>query len=364
MPDKSKWKSTLNEYIKQNDPGRVEKANAWKVAIGLQDVDGLKTSEYLLDTARDNIEGKIDFDSANARISRYYEEKEERNELAEEKEADIVSARIAQLLSNKTFTFSPASLQKIHEHLFKGIVSKAGKFRTYNITKKEWVLNEDTVIYSDYRDIVQTLNYDFDQEKSFKYTGLDKKEFIEHISKFTSGIWQIHPFPEGNTRTVAVFIIKYLKTFGIDINNAPFEENSWYFRNALVRANYNNFDKNVYETTEFLERFFSNIIVGSDYELRKRYLHVDYVQSANPKCSDCTLKEKKLLELVNKNKKITQKELSEKLGVSLRTVKNMTASLQSRGYLTRINGKRYGEWVVNVNLQDKSITHHLEPDGF
>ena len=131
-----------------------------------------------------------------------------------------------------------------------------------------------------------------------------------------------------------------------------------------MRANYNNFDKNVYETTEFLERFFSNIIVGSDYELRNRYLHVDYVQSANPKCSDCTLKEKKLLELVNKNKKITQKELSEKLGVSLRTVKNMTASLQSRGYLTRINGKRYGEWVVNVNLQDKSITHHLEPDGF
>ena len=181
MPDKSKWKSTLNEYIKQNDPGRVEKANAWKVAIGLQDVDGLKTSEYLLDTARDNIEGKIDFDSANARISRYYEEKEERNELAEEKEADIVSARIAQLLSNKTFTFSPASLQKIHEHLFKGIVSKAGKFRTYNITKKEWVLNEDTVIYSDYRDIVQTLNYDFDQEKSFKYTGLDKKQFFNFI---------------------------------------------------------------------------------------------------------------------------------------------------------------------------------------
>ena len=352
MSDKKQWKSTLNEYIKQSDPGRIEKANAWKVAIGLQDVDGLKTSKYLLDTAKDNIEGKIDFDSANERISRYYKEKEERNEQIEEKEADIVSARIAQLLSSRTFTFSPASLQKIHEHLFKGIIDKAGKIRKYNITKKEWVLNDDTVIYSDYRDIIPTLNYDFGQEKAFNYNELDKQDFIKHISKFTSGIWQIHPFPEGNTRTTAVFIIKYLKTFGIDINNKPFEDNSWYFRNALVRANYSNFEKNIYETTEFLEKFFSNIILGSRYELKNRYLHVDYSQSAKMALWNGTLDENRVLLLIKNDSKITQQEISDATGLSLRTVKRIISKLQSENVLTRINGRRYGEWLINVSLKD------------
>jgi len=353
MSENKQWKSTLNEYLKQGEPDQIEKTRTWKVAIGLQDVDGLKTSEYLLNTAKENIEGKIDIDSANLKINRYYEEKEERNEAADEKEADIVSARIAQLLSNKTFTFSPASLQKIHEHLFKGIIRNAGKLRTCNITKKEWVLNEDTVIYSDYRDIVSTLNYDFDQEKNFKYTGLDKKDFIEHISRFTSNIWQIHPFPEGNTRTTAVFIIKYLKTFGIDINNTPFEDNSWYFRNALVRANYNNFEKDIYETTEFLEMFFSNIIIKSNYELKNRYLHVDYAQSAKMALWSGTLEEENVLTLIEENSKITQKEISDRTGLSLRTVKRIISKLQAENVLTRVNGKRYGEWLVEASLKDR-----------
>ncbi len=353
MSKKSEWKSTLNEYLKQGEPDRIEKAKTWKVAIGLQDVDGLKTSEYLLDMARDNIEGKIDIDSANLRISKYYEEKEERNELAKEKEADIVSARIVQLLGNKTFTFSPASLQKIHEHLFKGIINKAGKIRAFNITKKEWVLNNDTVIYSDYRDIIPTLKYDFDQEKSFNYRDLDKQEFIKHISGFTSNIWQIHPFTEGNTRTTAIFIIKYLKTFGIEINNTPFEENSWYFRNALVRANYSNFEKDIYETTEYLEKFFSNIILNSNYELKNRYLHIDYSQSAKMALWSGTLNEEKILKLVKNNPKITQQNISDNTGLSLRTVKRIVSKLQKVNVLVRINGKRYGEWLVKVNLQDK-----------
>lgn len=348
MSNNTNWKTTLNEYIKQNDPDRIEKTNAWKVAIGLQDVDGLKTSDYLLDTAKDNIEGKIDFDLATARINKYYEEKESRDEHTEEKEADIVSARIAQLLSNKTFTFSPVSLQKIHEHLFKGIINNAGKFRTFNITKKEWILNDDTVIYSDYRDIEPTLKYDFDQEKTFNYSGLDKQDLIKHISKFTSNFWQIHPFPEGNTRTTAVFIIKYLRAFGIDTNNQPFEDNSWYFRNALVRANYNNFEKNIYETSEYLEMFFSNIILGSEYELKNRYLHVDYDQSAKMELWNGNLKEKELITLIINNPKITQQEIADNMTVSLRTVKRIISKLQSDGILTRIKGKRNGEWIVNI----------------
>ena len=350
MSDRSQWKATLNEYLKQGKPDQMKKARNWTIAIGLQDVDGLKTSDYLLATAKDNIEGKTDIDSANLRISRYYEEKRERNEPAYEKEADLVSVRIVQLLSHETFTFSPASLQKIHEHLFKGIIDKAGRLRPYNITKEEWVLDGDTVIYSDYRDIVPALNYDFDQEKAFQYTGLDKMEFIEHISRFTSGIWQIHPFPEGNTRTVAVFIIKYLKTFGIDADNTPFEESSRYFRNALVRANYNNFDKGIYETTEYLERFFSNIILKTDYELKNRNLHVDYSQSVKLAHWSGTLEEKKVLALIKENSGITQKEISDRTGLSLRTVSRIMSKMQEENVLFRRNGKRYGEWIINEEI--------------
>nr|WP_305136365.1 Fic family protein [uncultured Schaedlerella sp.] len=270
------WQFDLEEYVRQGEAGKAEKSCAWKTAIGLQDVDGLETSAYLLETAKEHIEGYIDIDTARKRIDSYYETRTERRE--EEKgteEADRVAARITQILSEKTFQFSPAEYRMIHKRLFFGIYDHAGMTRTYNITKKEWVLHGKSVFYASADSINATLEYDFGQEKQFSYKGLSLQESVRHLAKFTSDIWQIHPFCEGNTRTTAVFIVKYLKTFGFHINNDAFAEHSWYFRNALVRANYNDLTRGIHATTEYLEHFFGNLLLGMEYELKNRNLVID-----------------------------------------------------------------------------------------
>jgi fido (protein-threonine AMPylation protein) len=270
------WQFDLEEYIRQGEAGKAEKSCAWKTAIGLQDVDGLETSAYLLETAKEHIEGYIDINTARKRIDSYYETRTERRE--EEKgteEADRVAARITQILSEKTFQFSPAEYRMIHKRLFFGIYDHAGMTRTYNITKKEWVLHGKSVFYASADSINATLEYDFGQEKQFSYKGLSLQESVRHLAKFTSDIWQIHPFCEGNTRTTAVFIVKYLKTFGFHINNDAFAEHSWYFRNALVRANYNDLTRGIHATTEYLEHFFGNLLLGTEYELKNRNLVID-----------------------------------------------------------------------------------------
>lgn len=359
MPDKN-WQFELEEYIKQGEPDKAEKSEAWQTAIGLQAVDGLNTSDYLLDTAKEHIEGKITIDEAQKRIHSYYEQRSVRTETENEtKEADIVSARITKLLGEKAFQFSPAEWLSIHRRLFEGVFSHAGQVRQYNITKKEWVLNGDTVIYADWNSIKETLDYDFSTEKQFSYEGLSVDEAVKHLAKFASDIWQIHPFSEGNTRTTAVFMIKYMKTFGFSVNNDAFEKYSWYFRNALVRANYNNLQKGVHSTTKFLEMFFSNLLLDTHYELKNRYMHIDYVESNSqsainetPKCQfgtlNCTLEEVALLELIAKNSSAKQQELADASGKSLRTIKRIMKSLQDKNYIRRESGKRYGKWEIMV----------------
>ena len=278
MSKENNWQSELGEYIKQGEPDQVEKSEAWQTAIGLQAVDGLKISTYLLDTAKEHIEGKISIDEANKRIQSYYEKRD--NRIATEnstKEADIVSARIAEILGEKTFQFSPAEWFTIHRRLFEGVFPHAGQARKYNITKKEWVLKGNTVIYAAWNSIQDTLDYDFATEKKFSYAGLSMDDRVKHLAKFASDIWQIHPFCEGNTRATAVFMIKYMKVFGFDINNDAFKKHSWYFRNALVRANYNDWKHGIYATTKFLEMFFSNLLLGTNYELKNRYMHIDFL---------------------------------------------------------------------------------------
>ena len=358
MPDKN-WQFELEEYIKQGEPDKAEKSEAWQTAIGLQAVDGLNTSDYLLDTAKEHIEGKITIDEAQKRIHSYYEQRSVRTETENEtKEADIVSARIAKLLGEKAFQFSPAEWLSIHRRLFEGVFGHAGQVRQYNITKKEWVLNGDTVTYADWNSIKETLDYDFATEKQFSYEGLSVDEAVKHLAKFASDIWQIHPFSEGNTRATAGFMIKYMKTFGFSVNNDAFEKNSWYFRNALVRANYNNLQKGVHSTTKFLEMFFSNLLLDTHYELKNRYMHIDYVdestfQSISPKVPkyqfdalDCTLEELAVLELVAKNPTMKQQELVEATGKSIATIKRIMKSLQDKNYIRRESGKRYGKWEV------------------
>lgn len=237
-------KDPFKEYIKESEPDKRDKGYAWHTAIGLQAVDGLKTSEYMVRTAVRNIEGEISFEGANA------------------------------LLLERAFSFTPNEYLAVHRKLFTGIYSHAGRIRDYNITKKEWVLNGATVLYGSATELRATLDYDFSEEKKFSYKNLSMDEIIHHLAVFVSGLWQIHMFGEGNTRTTAVFFIKYLRTMGFDVTNDVFAENAWYFRNSLVRANYNNLKSGIHETTEYLELFLRNLLLNEQHVLHNRTLHI------------------------------------------------------------------------------------------
>ena len=274
-------KDPFKEYLKESEPDKAEKGYAWSTAIGLQAVDGLKPSKYLIDTAIQNIEGKITMKEAQNLIDSYYEERPEH--LADDErteEADKVSSRIAEILFETAFSFSPNEYISIHRKLFQGIYVHAGKIRDYNITKKEWVLDGATVTYGSASELKATLEYDFLQERDFNYTGLTMDEIIHHLAVFVSRLWQIHIFAEGNTRTTAVFFIKYLRTLGFSATNDIFAENAWYFRNALVRANYTNLQKSIHETTEYLEVFLRNLLLNEKAELHNRNLHINGIFNA------------------------------------------------------------------------------------
>ena len=239
----------------------------WFTAIGLQQVDGLKVSEYLYDIAKRSMDGQISTERAKRFIDNYYRCGEGLKEDDFFEEADKVSSRIVKVLSEPSFSFSVSYLISIHKKLFEGLYKFAGKIRNYDITKREWVLDGDTVIYGSFYNLDKALEYDFNQEKSYKYNNLLSYNTIKHISSFVSGIWQLHPFGEGNTRTIAVFIIKYLHQLGYKEMGKTFFKNSRYFRDALVRANYNNFPKGVYATSEYLELFLRNLLLGEDNKL-------------------------------------------------------------------------------------------------
>lgn len=264
----------FKEYIRESEPDKRDKGYAWHTAIGLQAVDGLKISEYLVHTAVRNIEGEISFEEANALLYDYYKENPARNAADRTEEADKVSVRIAELLSEKAFSFTPNQYLSIHKKLFNGIYPHAGCIRDYNITKKEWVLDGATVLYGSATELRATLDYDFSEERNFSYQNLSMDEIIRHLAVFISKLWQIHVFEEGNTRTTAVFFIKYLKTLGFDVTNDIFAENAWYFRNALVRANYNDLKNGIHETTEFLEVFLRNLLLDENHPLHNRTLHI------------------------------------------------------------------------------------------
>lgn len=266
-------KDPFKEYIRQAEPNKRDKGYAWHTAIGLQAVDGLKPSEYLINTAIQNIEGKISIDEAQKLLNSYYEENPEADGDRTE-EADKVSVQIAKLLSEKAFSFTPNEYISIHKKLFTGIYEHAGKIRDYNITKKEWVLNGATVLYGSASELRVTLEYDLSEEKKFSYKSLSMDEIIRHLALFVARLWQIHIFGEGNTRTTAVFFIKYLRTLGFDTTNDIFAENAWYFRNALVRANYNDIKNGVHATTEYLEVFLRNLLLDENNELHNRTMHI------------------------------------------------------------------------------------------
>jgi fido (protein-threonine AMPylation protein) len=356
-------------YIRQGDPSQKEKSQIWQTAIGLQQVDGLTPSVYLIETAKENIEGKISIDEVKYRIDRYYKQQTGLKTIEGDRteEADKVSANITEILFEKAFTFSPAQLLSIHKRLFtevETITVKVGKIRDYNITKNEWVLNGKTVYYASADNINATLDYDFKQERNFKYKGLSKREVVEHIARFISGLWQIHAFGEGNTRTIAVFTIKYLRTFGFEVENDLFAKHSWYFRNALVRANYNDYQHEVYATPEYLVKFFGNLLLGENNELKNRQLRVD-ADTDKVEEQTAVLKTDKggqitdlggqkrwsektvrLLDLLKENPVITRQELSDTLGINPSAVQKHVNKLKKEGIIAREGSAKKGVWKV------------------
>lgn len=267
--------ASFDEYLRQGEPSQKERAENWKTAIGLQAVDGLQPSAYLIDVAKRNIEGEITLDETRKLIDSYYQSKTVRTPKDEdEEEADKVSANIAKILASKTFAFNTNGYVSLHRRIFEGVFKHAGEIRQYDISKKEWVLEGDSVNYLNWEDLRRALDWDIEQEKNFSYKGLTDDEKIEHITKFISGIWQIHAFREGNTRTTAIFTIQYLRSLGYEVNNEMFAKHSWYFRNALVRANYRNIQKGIDYSPIYLVRFFRNLLLKDGWVLKNRYLHI------------------------------------------------------------------------------------------
>ena len=267
--------ASFDEYLRQGEPSQKESAENWKTAIGLQAVDGLQPSAYLIDVAKRNIEGEITLDETRKLIDSYYQSKTVRTPKDEdEEEADKVSANIAKILASKTFAFNTNGYVSLHRRIFEGVFKHAGEIRQYDISKKEWVLEGDSVNYLNWEDLRRALDWDIEQEKNFSYKGLTDDEKIEHIAKFISGIWQIHAFREGNTRTTAIFTIQYLRSLGYEVNNEMFAKHSWYFRNALVRANYRNINKDIEYSPIYLVRFFRNLLLKDSWVLKNRYLHI------------------------------------------------------------------------------------------
>ena len=351
-------KDPFKEYLIESEPNKRNKGYAWHTAIGLQAVDGLTTSQYLLETAIKNIEGDISLDDAQELLNSYYIANPTTDSSDRTEEADKVSLKIARILSENAFSFTPNEYISIHKKLFNGIYKHAGKIRDYNITKKEWVLDGATVIYGSASELKATLEYDFSVEKDFSYKNLSLNEIIHHLAVFVSRLWQIHIFGEGNTRTTAVFFIKYLRSLGFNATNDIFAENAWYFRNSLVRANYNDLKNGIHETTEYLELFLRNLLLDEKNELHNRTMHISGTlnqenssQSANndfPKCKNCTLEELCIIKILKENPNITQKELAKLLGKSERTIKSRTVEMQNKGFIIRENGKRNGKWKVLV----------------
>ncbi len=337
----------FDEYLRQGEPNKAEKAKVWKTAIGLQQVDGLKPSEYLIETAKQNIEGDITFHEVKKRIDSYYQQHPTKTEDDRTEEADKVSARIAEILSEQTFTFSPAEYMAIHRRLFTGIYKFAGKIRDYNITKKEWVLNGETVLYASADSLKATLEYDFEQERKFSYRGLSEQEIIEHIAHFFSNLWQIHIFGEGNTRTTAIFLIKYLRKLGFKhVNNDLYADHSWYFQNALVRANYEYLSRGIHRTEIFLIRFLSNLLLKGNYTLKNREMHIlaDTVfETVKPQIDTVN---DTVLSLMKHDNKITANEMSERLKMSLSTVRRKIKELRNNGKIERIGSDKTGYWRI------------------
>lgn len=367
--------ASFDEYLRQGEPSQKESAENWKTAIGLQAVDGLQPSAYLIDVAKRNIEGEISLDESRKLIDSYYQSKTVRTPKDEdEEEADKVSANIAKILASKTFAFNTNGYVSLHRRIFEGVFKHAGEIRQYDISKKEWVIEGDSVNYLNWEDLRRALDWDIEQEKNFSYKGLTDDEKIEHIAKFISGIWQIHAFREGNTRTTAIFTIQYLRSLGYEVNNEIFAKHSWYFRNALVRANYRNIQKGIDYSPIYLVRFFRNLLLSESWVLKNRYLHIDPTdewkvqprlatpqvphtphQKVDRKGGQKTEKvgrkggqktKDSILSLIASDPFVTTNEMSKRLEINRSAISKHIKKLKEDHIIERIGPDKGGKWII------------------
>ena len=367
--------ASFDEYLRQGEPSQKESAENWKTAIGLQAVDGLQPSAYLIDVAKRNIEGEITLDETRKLIDSYYQSKTIRTPKDEdEEEADKVSANIAKILASKTFAFNTNGYVSLHRRIFEGVFKHAGEIRQYDISKKEWVLEGDSVNYLNWEDLRRALDWDIEQEKNFSYKGLTDDEKIEHIAKFISGIWQIHAFREGNTRTTAIFTIQYLRSLGYEVNNEMFAKHSWYFRNALVRANYRNIQKGIDYSPIYLVRFFRNLLLKDSWVIKNRYLHIDPTdewkvqprlatpqvphtphQKVDRKGGQKTEKvgrkggqktKDSILSLIASDPFVTTNEMSKRLEINRSAISKHIKKLKEDHIIERIGPDKGGKWII------------------
>ena len=367
--------ASFDEYLRQGEPSQKERAENWKTAIGLQAVDGLQPSAYLIDVAKRNIEGEISLDETRKLIDSYYQSKTVRTPKDEdEEEADKVSANIAKILASKTFAFNTNGYVSLHRRIFEGVFKHAGEIRQYDISKKEWVLEGDSVNYLNWEDLRRALDWDIEQEKNFSYKGLTDDEKIEHIAKFISGIWQIHAFREGNTRTTAIFTIQYLRSLGYEVNNEMFAKHSWYYRNALVRANYRNINKDIEYSPIYLVRFFRNLLLGESWVLKNRYLHINPTdewkvqprlatpqvphtphQKVDRKGGQKTEKvgrkggqktKESILSLIASDPFVTTNEMSKRLKINRSAISKHIKKLKEDHIIERIGPDKGGKWLI------------------
>lgn len=371
------YQPDFEEYIRQGEPGKQERAQIWRTAIGLQQVDGLETSDYLKQTVRRNIEGEITIDEVQRLVKEYYVNKTNREPDDDDKqEADLVTGNIGKILSSKTLDFTVNGYLSLHRRIFAGVFKHAGQIRDYDITKSEFVLRGGTVNYLNFEDIRLALDYEISREKTFDYSGLSSDEIIEHIAQFVSDVWQIHAFREGNTRTTAVFAIQYLRSIGYKVNNDMFAAHSWYFRNALVRANYKNVVQGINYEPVYLERFFRNLLLGEQWDLKSRYLVInppaEYAVQPPADVGNVTEngieiqksglntkrwpekwpkkwpeKAQRIIDAIASNPKISIQQLEFKLDIGHTTIKKILKAMQDESLLRRVGPDKGGHWEIN-----------------
>ena len=268
--------SSINDYIEAEPPKNYVKQSQWDMAIGLQEVDSLKPSKYLEKLLQENVTGEKTIYEVEKELKEYYTEKEKNSDINHnELECDLVSTRIVELLQEDNFELSIDYLKYVHKYLFQDVYEFAGEFRKVDFSKHERILNNDSVAYGDHKLLEQSLDYDITLEKNKNYKEMNIVDVINNITDFSSRVWQIHPFREGNTRTTALFIEKYLVSLGYSVDNTLFKDKSVYFRNALVRSNYFNNYLNTKEDNSFLIKFYENLLLGKNNNLHSKDLIVE-----------------------------------------------------------------------------------------